>query len=393
MQYARRRLRFVSGRVAPAVDRCVGTVDQNSYFRVSIADTRREFQLLVEITNDLGSSLSLDETLALLAIRLGKAIPHDAVVIWVRNGGELLPRHIKGESYRLFSSLKIPLGQGLSGWVAENNQSIVNGNPAVESGYLNDPTKVTPLRSAIAIPLVCRDQVIGVLTLYQLQADAFTSDHRRILQIISPKVGAVIENSLRFEEVQDAARTDELTGLLNSRSLFEYLACEVTACGSRNGSMAVIVMDLNGFKKANDEYGHLAGNRLLQSVAAGLRKCCRSSDVLARMGGDEFVMVLKDPGDYLPSVMDRISEVGQYAGDEIGRIPLSISAGYAVYPEDATDMEGLLEKADDRMYDAKRQQKAGVAASSSRIVMFPVERAFPAAIESTVTPSPIAREA
>ena len=104
----------------------------------------------------------------------------------------------------------------------------MNGNPAVESGYLNDATKVTPLRSAIAVPLVCREQVVGVLTLYQLQADAFTLDHRRILQNISAKVGVVIENALRFEHVQDAARTDELTGLLNSRSLFEYLAEEVS---------------------------------------------------------------------------------------------------------------------------------------------------------------------
>src|SRR5206468_506015 len=95
-------------------------------FRMSISDARREFQLLVEIANDLGSSLSLDETLALLAVRLGKAIPHDAIVIWVREGEQLIPRHVKGESYRLFSSLRIPVGQGLSGWVAENNQPIVN---------------------------------------------------------------------------------------------------------------------------------------------------------------------------------------------------------------------------------------------------------------------------
>src|SRR5215469_5814359 len=94
-------------------------------FRMSISNTRRELQTLVEIANDLGSSLSLDETLALLAVRLGKAIPHDAVVIWVRQQGELVPRLVKGESYRLLSSLRIPLGQGLSGWVAENNRSIV----------------------------------------------------------------------------------------------------------------------------------------------------------------------------------------------------------------------------------------------------------------------------
>jgi len=345
-------------------------------FAMSISDARREFQTLVEIANDLGSSLSLDETLALLAIRLGKAIPHDAVVIWVRNHDQLLPRHVKGESYRLFSSLKIPVGQGLSGWVAENNQAIVNGNPAVETGYMNDPTQVTPLRSAIAVPLVCREQVVGVLSLYQLLPDAFTLDHRRILQNISAKVGIVIENALRFEHVQDAARTDELTGLLNSRSLFNYLADEVALCSQKRLPMAVIVMDLDGFKKANDEHGHLAGNRVLQSVALGLRRCCRASDVVARLGGDEFVLILSDPGDYLPTLMERIAEVGHHAASEINyKTHLSISAGCAIYPDDATDAESLLEKADERMYEEKRRRKAmqqlPAAHSSGQVIVFP----------------------
>jgi diguanylate cyclase (GGDEF)-like protein/putative nucleotidyltransferase with HDIG domain len=341
-------------------------------FRMSISDARREFQMLVEIANDLGSSLSLDETLALLAVRLGKAIPHDAVVIWVRNQDALIPQQVKGESYRLFSSLRIPLGQGLSGWVAENNQPIVNGNPAVESGYLNDPSKMTPLRSAIAVPLLCREQVVGVLTLYQLQPDAFTLDHRRILQTISAKVGVVIENALRFEHVQDAARTDELTGLLNPRSLFEYLADEVALCSQRKIPMAVIVMDLDGFKKANDEHGHLAGNRVLQSVATGLRNSCRATDVVARMGGDEFVLVITDPGDYLPALLDRIHEAGKRAGAEIG-CRISISAGCALYPDDAIDAEGLLEKADERMYEEKRRRKAAHP-SSGQIIVFPKDR-------------------
>src|ERR1019366_38484 len=99
--------------------------------------------MLVEIANDLGSSLSLDETLALLAVRLEKVIPHDAVVIWVRRDGVLIPRHVGGERYGLFSSQKIPLGKGRAGWVAENNQAIVNGNPAVESAYLNDPSRIS----------------------------------------------------------------------------------------------------------------------------------------------------------------------------------------------------------------------------------------------------------
>jgi diguanylate cyclase (GGDEF)-like protein/putative nucleotidyltransferase with HDIG domain len=339
-------------------------------FSMRISDARREFQMLVEVANDLGSSLSLDETLALLAVRLAKSIPHDAVVIWIRNQDELVPRYVKGESFRLFSSLRIPIGQGLSGWVAENHLPIVNGNPTVESGYLADPTKVTALRSAIAVPLQGRDHVVGVLTLYQLQGDAFTHDHRRILLNISAKAGIVVENALKFEHVQDEARMDELTGLLNSRSLFEQLEQQVASCAERNGTLAVIVMDLDGFKKANDEHGHLAGNRVLQFVAAGLKKSCRAQDVVARLGGDEFVLILSEPGDFLGTIMERIADVGARAGAEIGCKPsLAMSAGYAVYPDDSTDAESLLEKADERMYEAKRQRKSFRAPEN--IVIFP----------------------
>jgi len=342
--------------------------------RMSISDARREFQMLVEITNDLGSSLSLDDTLALLAIRLGKAIPHNSVVVWIRKDDRLIPRYVNGKSFTLFSSLAIPIGQGLSGWVAENRQPIVNGNPAVESGYLNDPSKVTSLRSAIAVPLVCREQVVGVLTLYHLQAEAFNSDHRRILQNISGNVALVVDNALRLEQVQQAARTDELTGLLNSRSLFEHLAREVNDCARENRSVGVILMDLDGFKKANDEHGHLAGNRVLKNVAEGLRKCCRPTDVVARLGGDEFVMVVTDPGDGLPELMGRIAAAGYAAGAEIEyKTPIAISAGAAVYPDDASEAERLLECADERMYEEKRRRKA--SSSPGQLIVFPKGRA------------------
>jgi diguanylate cyclase (GGDEF)-like protein/putative nucleotidyltransferase with HDIG domain len=354
-----------------------GGKTQSSSFSMRISDARREFQMLVDVANDLGSSLSLDETLALLAVRLEKSIPFDAVVFYMRQQNDLVPRYVKGESFRLLSSLRIPIGHGLSGWVAENHLPIVNGNPAVEAGYLNDPTKVTPLRSAIAVPLQCRDQVVGVLTLYQLQGDAFTQDHKRILMNISAKAGVVIDNALKFEQVRDEARLDELTGLLNSRSLFEQLDQQMNACVERGGSLAVIVMDLDGFKKANDEHGHLAGNRVLQFVASGLKKCCRATDLVARLGGDEFVVAMPDPGKELNGLLERIAEVGVRAGAEIGcNSPLSISAGCAVYPADASDAEGLLEKADERMYEDKRKRKAALA---QNLVVFPKNAGQPRA--------------
>jgi diguanylate cyclase (GGDEF)-like protein/putative nucleotidyltransferase with HDIG domain len=332
-------------------------------FSLAISEARREFQLLIEVTNDLGSSLSLDETLALLAVRLGKIVDHDAVAIYMPEGDRLIPRFVQGESYRLFSSLEIPMGQGLSGWVAENNISVVNGNPAVEPGYLNDPRMVTPLRSALSVPLLAHDEVVGVVTLYHLKAEAFSLDHRRILLAISPRAGLAIENSLRFEKAKSAADTDELTGLHNARALFRHLEREVANTSRRDGSFAMIVMDLDGFKLANDQFGHLAGNRILEAVATALRRYCRAGDFVARLGGDEFVMIMPEASMHLPEVLSKLDAIGsQILAETRCTAEIAISAGVSRYPEDGADAETLLEKADERMYEAKRNKKLQLVA-------------------------------
>jgi diguanylate cyclase (GGDEF)-like protein len=316
--------------------------------------------LLVEVTNDLGNSLSIEETLALLAVRVNRIIEHDAIAIYLVQENKLMPRYVKGESFRLFSSIQIPVGQGLSGWVAENDLPILNGNPAVEAGYMNDPRLVTPLRSAVSVPLRSKDRIVGVLTLYSLRAAAFTADHRRILLAIAPRAGHAIENSLRFEMATNAADTDELTGLANARFLFAHLQQEV-ARNSRTGEpFAVILIDLDGFKSANDRYGHLAGNRIRQAVAAGLRRNCRAGDVVARLDGDEFVLGLSDAGKYVDATLARMEEtMATLAAEAHCEAEIMFSAGVSRYPDDGPDAETLLEleKADERMYEAKRRKK------------------------------------
>ena len=229
-------------------------------FLNSIAAARQEVQALFEISQDLGNSLSLDETLSVLAVRLRKIIPHHSLAIWVRRENTLIADYVSGDDFRLFSALEIPVGQGLSGWVAENRKPILNGNPSVEPGYLNDPTKFSTLRSAVAVPLEGVNGVLGVLTLYHADRDAFTKDHLRILLAISSKIGLSIENALRFRQAESSATTDYLTSLPNARSLFLQLDSELSRGKRGQMPLAVLVLDLDGFKLVNDRFGHLEGN-------------------------------------------------------------------------------------------------------------------------------------
>ena len=327
-------------------------------FLSSIAAARQEAQMLFELSQDLGASLSLVETLSVFSVKLRSLVPYDAIAIYVRRNDELIPGYVNGDNFRLFSSLRIPLGQGLSGWVAHNRKPIVNGNPSVEPGYLNDPTKFSTLRSALAIPLEGLAGVIGVLALYRGERDAFTSDNLRILLAISSKMALAIENAEKYQQAENSATTDYLTGLPNARSLFLQLDRELARCKRDNSTLTVMVGDMDGFKQINDRFGHLEGNRVLRLFAQALKESCREYDYVARMGGDEFVVIAPGlPADASAKKAYQLRELAKQAGFEVcAEEILSLSVGQAMYPQDGKDAEELLAEADRRMYLEKQQQ-------------------------------------
>jgi diguanylate cyclase (GGDEF)-like protein len=280
-----------------------------------------------------------------------------------------MPEFVAGDDFRLFSSLQIPVGQGLSGWVAENRKAILNGNPSVESGYLSDPSKFSALRSALAVPLEGTGGVVGVLALYHSDRDAFTKDHLRILLAINAKIAISIENALRYRQAETSATTDYLTGLPNARSLFLQLDAELSRSRRTGQPISVLTLDLDGFKQVNDRFGYLEGNRVLRAVGAGLKSVCREYDLVARMGGDEFVLVLSGarPGEINSKFEQLCTVISQVSREMFSGELLSVSIGAAYYPEDGTDAEELLSVADRRMYTEKQSHRQQ-AAVMSRIV-------------------------
>ncbi len=329
-------------------------------FLSSIAAARQEAQTLFELSQDLGASLSLGETLSVFAVKLRRAMPYDAIAIYVRHGDELVPEYVNGDNFRLFASLRIPVGQGLSGWVAQNLKPILNGNPSVEPGYLNDTSKYSTLNSALAVPLEGLQGVVGVVALYHAEKDFFTSDHLRILQAVSSKMALAIDNAKKYEQAESSAVTDYLTGLPNARSLFLQLDREMARCKRDNATLTVMVADLDGFKQINDRFGHLEGNRVLRLFAHSLKETSREYDYVARMGGDEFVVIA--PGltaEACTRKAEQMRALAQQAGKDVcNEDILSLSVGKAIYPEDGMDAEKILSEADKRMYLQKRSQSS-----------------------------------
>jgi putative nucleotidyltransferase with HDIG domain len=167
--------------------------DANSARRLAAA--RERAQCLAELSQKLGGSLSLDDILSLLASRLNRLVPHDSMAVYLRKNNLLVPEFVSGENLRLFSSLRIPLGEGLSGWVAQNHRPILNGNPSVEPGYPNSPTPYSTLRSALAVPIEASAGVVAVLALHRAAEDAFSRDDLQTVEAIVVGLGVVIERA------------------------------------------------------------------------------------------------------------------------------------------------------------------------------------------------------
>ena len=168
---------------------------RNDNSRDLLAAALRAVQEIGDITR--AASLCSQDIFSLLAVRLRRLLPHDSMAVYCLQDDLLVPEFVGGENGRLFATLRIPLGEGLSGWVAQNHKAILNGNPSVEPGYLNDPTRYSTLRSALAVPVEGTSRLAAVLALYRAGQDAFTPEDLRAIEAICSELGKAIENTVR----------------------------------------------------------------------------------------------------------------------------------------------------------------------------------------------------
>ncbi|HKH98567.1 MAG TPA: GGDEF domain-containing protein [Candidatus Sulfotelmatobacter sp.] len=169
-------------------------------------------------------------------------------------------------------------------------------------------------------------------------------------------------------QAENSATNDYLTGLPNARALFLQLDRELARGQRENSNVAVMVCDLDGFKQINDRFGHLEGDKTLKLFANLLRDVCREYDYVARMGGDEFVIIAPNmTPDVVREKAILLNALAQQAGHQVcGQDLLSLSVGASFYPQDGPDAEKLLAEADRKMYAAKQLHYAHSELASPR---------------------------
>ena len=327
-----------------------------------IALAHREIYALYQIAQTMGTSLGVSDTMALISSKLTNLVPFStcALFLHTESTDTLYCRFATGTDSELIQQLALKNGQGLTGWVARNRRPLVNARPSADLEAAGS-TLPTALKSALVCPLMYNDRFIGTLAVYHTTPGFYRDDHRRLLDRVCEQAGAVIHNSIVFEQTQEASLTDPLTGLPNTRFMFMHLTRELSRADRLKSEVSLVVMDLNDFKEINDNHGHHIGDKALREVAQMLRATIRPYDICVRYAGDEFIVVLAGCGreeaeikmQELQAAVDRIT----FEARPGKQLSLSISAGAAVFPHDGDSYEALLAKADSYMYVNKSRRK------------------------------------
>jgi diguanylate cyclase (GGDEF)-like protein len=327
-----------------------------------IALAHREIYALYEIAQAMGTSLGVSDTMALIAAKLSNLVPFSCAALFLFDDETetLRCRFASGIDAEVIQQIAVANGEGLTGWVARNRRPLVNARPSADLEAAGLPATTT-LQSALVCPLLINDQFIGTLSVYHTDAGFYRDDHRRLLDRVSEQAGAVIKNSILFEQTQSDSLTDALTGLPNTRYLFMQLTRELSRAERLQSEISLMVMDLDNFKEINDNYGHHVGDRALCEIARVLRTTIRPYDICVRYAGDEFIVVMSGCGseeaEQKREELQRSIDAVFFEARPGKRLHIGVSIGTAVFPHDGDSYEVLLATADSRMYQNKAERK------------------------------------
>jgi len=339
----------------------IGIPEANS-FATSISVPQREVFTLFEILQTIGSSLSRTDTLTIIASKIEKIAPFTTLVIYLMDDdrGVLLPAYVTGQNTSAFRNLSIEVGTRLAGWVAANNRILYNVHPGPDTMLLPEALRSSYVNSTL-YPLAHEERCLGAIALYLADEQKYTDDHVRLMEIVANRSSIALYNAIKFEETQEDAFTDRLTGLANSRFLYVFLEQTLSEAKRYGEPLTLIEMDLDDFKGVNDRFGHHVGDRFLKEVGRILKGQMRESDVLVRYAGDEFIAVLRKTAfEQARQFSYRLQDAVEAASIDVGvGAPLSvgISLGLAAFPSEGSDLESLLMAADKKMYEHKSRRK------------------------------------
>jgi len=329
---------------------------EKEYLREQLSEREEELSVINRSSAIITSSLAIQGIYDSFIEELKKVVDVSwaAIVLIGENDAYFLALSSEiGSTWKVGE--QVPIKGTAMEWVVTHKKAMVESNLSRESQFVTEECHLQQGVCSIAyLPLIAKGRAIGSLIVASRHPNAYSQRHIMFLEQLVSQIAMPIENSRLYAEVEEKARVDKLTGLLNRRSLDEVMASEISRHARYGGVFSLITLDLDSFKAFNDNYGHLAGDKLLGEIGSIVKNTIRRGDQAFRYGGDEFTILLPNtPIAAANRVAERIRK--QVASKRTaGYIPVTASLGLASWPADGIGADEIIGAADAALYDTKR---------------------------------------
>jgi diguanylate cyclase (GGDEF)-like protein len=331
------------------------------------------YRRLAAVFHDVLSEQSPEALLDRIADTLAELVPYEDLHIYEADEKrrELNPVFARSAWAEEILSSRVSYGQGITGWAVVHRSPVLSNAAHLDPRVAFVPGTPADPEALITVPLIARGSLKGALNIYRVGEDAsFDEDEFELARWFGDAAALALDNAQIRARLEHLAHTDSLTGLYNHRYFHERLRSELHRAGRAHDTVALLMLDIDDFKRVNDVCGHGEGDQVLQVLADLLRSTVRASDTVCRVGGEEFAVILPSctSADAL-GLASRLKEaLLRSPAESVGEITLSV--GVAFGPDHAMNARELIACAEAAMMTAKAQGK-------DRVVVFedaPAER-------------------
>src|SRR5437764_11894326 len=352
---------------------------------IAEAELVESYRRLADVFHEVLAEQSLDAVLVRIADALHDLIPHDTLTIYEADEGQevLTPVLARDQWADEIMQTTLRFDEGITGRVASSREAALVNQAHLDPRVRFVPGTPIDPEALISIPLIARSQIKGVLNIYRVGEEAaFDEAEFELARRFSDAAALALDNAKIRARLEREAQTDSLTGLFNHRSFHERLLHALQDASRTHRPVAVLMLDIDDFKRVNDVHGHGVGDELLRLLADALRACVRPEDVVCRLGGEEFGVIMPscdaiDATHVAERVVGRLAEL-----EAVGVGPHTVSIGLALGPEHAMNPRELTACAEAAMMTAKARGKNRVVLYDEDGIERPQAQASPRDVRS-----------
>lgn len=354
---------------------CAGALER-VWAQEALAQMVERLKALYKAAHAVSASLDTDQLYDAIHTTVEKVMPCNDFVIdgYAPDTNEIIPLYAIEHPRKRVQTERYYADHGMSGRIVHTGTSILlNSVEEMDQSGINFEVYGTaatdPTQSILAVPMILHGKVTGMISAQSYQPNAYTRDDQSLLELLASHAAIAIENARLFATVQQLADTDPLTGLLTRRKFYELAEREFTRSRRYHEPLIVIMLDIDRFKRFNDQYGHKVGDSILQILANLLKTNIREVDILCRHGGEEFVIILPNTEPKTAIQMaERLRQMVEHADLKAAReffeavrgprsrmeaMHVTVSVGLAEFSPSCSDLDILIDRADRAMYEAK----------------------------------------